>query len=144
VSDDRQQFPFYDEVRVRFRDVDAMGHVNNAVYFTYMETARSVFFQQFFDIRQPFDIPVILGETSCRYLAPAYFGEVLRVGLGVSRFGNKSFDIVYRIEGTDGRLVATGDSAMVMYNYAQGTSVPVPESFKEAVRAFQAGWQPPG
>lgn len=136
-------FPFYYEIRVRFRDVDAMGHVNNAVYFTYMETARSIFFQQFFDIRQPFDIPVILGETSCRYLAPAYFNELLRVGLGVSRFGNKSFGMAYRIEGQDGRRVATGTSTMVMYDYERGQSVLVPESFREAVRAFQGAWQPP-
>jgi acyl-CoA thioester hydrolase len=143
LNDDLIPFPFYDEVRVRFRDVDAMGHVNNAVYFTYMETARSAFFQQFFDIRQPADLPVILGETSCRFLAPLYFGETVRVGLGISRFGNKSFDIVYHLEGGDGRLVATGRSAMVMYDYKQGISVPVPESFKDAVRALQGAWSPP-
>lgn len=143
MSDDRNQFPFYDEVRVRFRDVDAMGHVNNAVYFTYMETARGAFFQQFFKIDQPSDIPVILGEISCRYLAPAYYDETLRVGLGVSRFGTKSFDIVYRIEGKDGRTVATGTSTMVMYDYVQGVSIAVPEPFKEAVLSRQGGWLPP-
>ena len=144
MSDDQIPFPFYDEVRVRFRDVDAMGHVNNAVYFTYMETARSALFQQFFEIERPMDIPVILGETSCRYLAPVYLGETVRVWMGISRFGNKSFDIVYRLEGGDGRLVATGHSAMVMYDYEQGLSVPVPESFKEAVRAAQGEWTAPG
>lgn len=142
MSEDEKQFPFYDDVRVRFRDVDAMGHVNNAVYFTYMETARGVFFAQFFDIREPFDIPVILGEISCRYLTPAFYGETLRVGLGVSRFGTKSFAMNYEILGPDGRLVATGRSTMVMYDYAKGVSVAVPESFKEAVAAFQGGWQP--
>src|SRR5690606_41017457 len=120
-----------------------MGHVNNAVYFTYMETARSVLFQQFFDIKRPMDIPVILGETSCRYLAPVYLGETVRVWMGISRFGTKSFDIVYRLEGGDGRLVATGHSTMVMYDYEQGRTVPVPESFKDAVRAAQGDWSPP-
>ncbi len=136
-------FPFHDEVRVRFRDVDAMGHVNNAVYFTYMETARSALFQQFFTIERPLDIPVILGETSCRYLAPLYLGETVGVGMGISRFGVKSFDIVYRLQGGDGRLVATGHSTMVMYDYERGVSVPVPESFKAAVRAAQGAWEPP-
>jgi acyl-CoA thioester hydrolase len=143
LSNNSAPFPFYDDIHVRFRDVDAMGHVNNAVYFTYMETARSVFFRRFFDIEQPGDIPVILGETSCRYLAPVYFGETVRVWLGVSRFGNKSFEIVYRMEGGDGRLVASGQSTMVMYDYDQGVSVLVPESFKEAVRALQGEWKPP-
>lgn len=120
-----------------------MGHVNNAVYFTYMETARSALFQQFFAIERPMDIPVILGETSCRYLAPVYLGETVRVWMGISRFGTKSFDIIYRLEGGDGRLVATGTSTMVMYDYERGVSVAVPESFKEAVRAAQGAWQPP-
>ncbi|NLF63241.1 MAG: acyl-CoA thioesterase [Chloroflexi bacterium] len=143
MSSNTTPFPFCDEIRVRFRDVDAMGHVNNAVYFTYMETARSVLFQQFFDIKRPMDIPVILGETSCRYLAPVYLGETVRVWMGISRFGTKSFDIVYRLEGGDGRLVATGHSTMVMYDYEQGRTVPVPESFKDAVRAAQGDWSPP-
>lgn len=143
MSDDRNEFPFYDEVRVRFRDVDAMGHVNNAVYFTYMETARGAFFQQFFDIQRPADIPVILGEIACRYLAPAYYGEVLRVGLGVSRFGTKSFEMVYGIEGPGERQVATGTSTMVMYDYDRGASIVVPDEFREAVRSFQGAWEPP-
>ena len=136
-------FPFYEEVSVRFRDVDAMGHVNNAVYFTYMEMARTAFFARFLEIEKPLDIPIILGEARCRYLAPAYFGEKLRVGLGVSRWGQKSFDFVYRIEGEDRRPVATGYSTMVMYDYAQGKSFPIPAAFRKQIEAFQGAWTPP-
>lgn len=137
-----EDFPFYEEVRVRFRDIDAMGHVNNAVYFTYMETARSAFFTRFLEIEKPLDLPVILGEISCRYHSPARFGETLRIGLGVSRWGRKSFDFVYRIEGGDGRVVATGRSVMVMYDYEMGQSFPIPSSFKEQVESFQGVWTP--
>lgn len=137
---DTQPFPFQTTIKVRFRDLDAMGHVNNAVYFTYMEIARSEFFAHFFDIDEPLDFPIILGEASCRYLSPAQYGETVRVGLGVSRFGTKSFDIVYRMGGEDGRLVATGRTAIVMFDYREGNSFPVPDSFKAQVRAFQGAW----
>lgn len=140
---DNRPFPFYEEVHVRFRDVDAMGHVNNAVYFTYMEMARTAFFTRFLEIEKPLDIPIILGEARCRYLSPAYFGERLRVGLGVSRWGNRSFDFVYRIEGGDGRMVAAGHSVMVMYDYTREQSLPIPAEFREQIDSFQGAWIPP-
>ena len=136
-------FPFYEEITVRFRDIDAMGHVNNAVYFTYMETARTAFFGQFLEIEKPLDLPVILGEASCRYLSPARFGETLRVGLGISRWGRKSFDFIYRIDGGDGRVVAKGRSVMVMYDYAQGQTFPIPAEFRERIESFQGAWTAP-
>jgi acyl-CoA thioester hydrolase len=136
-------FPFAVEMAVRFRDVDALGHVNNAVYFSYMENARIHFFAQFFDVQNLGNVPVILGETSCRFISSARFGETLRVALGVSRFGNKSFDLAYRIEGGDGRLVARGRSTQVMYDYEAEESIPIPASFKQQVQELQGEWQPP-
>lgn len=136
-------FPFYVDIEVRFRDIDAMGHVNNAVYFTYLEMARSHFFRNFFEIESPFDFPVILGEASCRYLAPVRLGDGIRIGLGVSRFGVKSFDIDYRLETAPDRPVAMAKTTLVMYDYSQAASVPVPDRFKQQIRDFQGVWAPP-
>lgn len=136
-------YPFSTPVEVRFRDLDAMGHVNNAVFFTYMETARFRFFSRFLDIKEPKDTPFILGETSCRYLSPLFLGETVRVGLGVSRFGNKSFEITFRLDGGDNRPVATGRAVIVMYDYQQERTIPIPASFREQIQAFQGDWQPP-
>ncbi|MFW5941529.1 MAG: acyl-CoA thioesterase [Chloroflexota bacterium] len=135
------EFPFHSRVPVRFRDVDALGHVNNAVYFTYMEIARGEMVMDLLSIKQPRDFPIILGEACCRYHSPARFGETLQVGLGVSRFGNKSFDIIYQIDGQDGRLVATGRTTMVMYDYESQKTVSVPPEFKEKIEARQEGWE---
>jgi acyl-CoA thioester hydrolase len=131
------RFPFTVDIKVRFRDLDAMGHVNNAVYFTYMETARTEFFASLLGVTQPADVPVILGETSCRYHTPAHMGETLRVGLGVGRIGTKSFEIVSQIIGGDGRLVATGQSTLIMYDYVNGTSFPIPDALRERIATFQ-------
>lgn len=138
-----QPLPFETEVRVRFRDLDAMGHVNNAIYFTYMEMARSEFFVETLEIEEPRDIPVILGSISCRFRSPARFRETLRVGLGVTRFGNRSFDILCHIRGEDDRLVATGLATMIMYDYEAGNTIPIPDSFRERVGGAQRGWKAP-
>ena len=140
-------YPYETQIPVTFRDLDALGHVNNAVFFTYLETARIQYITQFLEQSLPnrfdlFNIPIILVEATCTYKSQALFGEHLTVGVGVSRFGNKSFDLVYKIVGEDGRLVTTGKTIQVMYNYDTSSAFPIPVEIKEGVFKFQAGWQP--
>jgi acyl-CoA thioester hydrolase len=140
-------YPSETQIQVSFRDLDALGHVNNAVFFTYLEAARIQYITQFLEKGLPnrfdlLDIPIILVEATCTYKSQALFGEKLTVGVGVSRFGNKSFDLVYKIIGEDGRLVATAKTIQVMYNYDTSSAFPIPEEIKEGVFKFQADWQP--
>lgn len=142
-----QTYPFCIDIEVIFRDVDAMTHVNNAVYFTYMETARTKFITRLMAPAEPMALPVILAEASCTYKSPAYFGELLQVGIGISRFGTKSFDLVYRIDGAGDKetthLVALARTVQVMYDYDTGRPITVPHEFRQRVAQFQADWQPP-
>jgi acyl-CoA thioester hydrolase len=141
-------FPYEVEIEVAFRDIDAMGHVNNAVFFSYFETTRVKYIMRVFEPGDLtnfdlLDLPLILVEATCSYKSPALLGEKLKVGIGLSRFGTKSFDFLYKIGGEDGRLVATGKTIQVMYDYGTGTVYPIPDHIKKQVEAFQGGWQPP-
>lgn len=140
-------YPAETQIQVTFRDLDALGHVNNAVFFSYLETARIQYITQILEQGLPaqfdlLDIPIILVEATCTYKSQALFGEILTVGIGVSRFGTKSFDLAYRIMGEDGRLVATGKTIQVMYSYDTSSAFPIPEEIKESVFKFQGNWQP--
>ena len=141
MSDRALSFPYKVAIEVPFRDLDAMGHVNNAVYFSYMETARIKFLVDLLAVTRLHDLPVIMAEATCTFKAPAFFGEQLTVGVGVSRFGSKSFDMVYRIDAGDGRLIALGKTVQVMYDYAAACTLVVPEDFRAKVRIFQGDWQ---
>ena len=134
---DTASSPFQIEIEVIFRDVDAMGHVNNAVYFSYLETGRIKFMQQVGQLRSG---SIIVAEACCTYKSPAILGELLIVGLGVSRFGRKSFDLAYRLETEAGRLVAIGKTVQVMYNYQTEETILIPAEFKERVLLFQGDW----
>lgn len=143
-----EKFPFEVTIEVAFRDIDAFGHVNNAVFFSYMEYARVKFAIELFEgsnlaTESLLDIPLILVEATCTYHSPALLSEKLTLGVGLSRFGNKSFDLIYRFTGEDGRLIASGKTVQVMYDYSLGRSFPVPDSIREKVNQFQKGWQPP-
>lgn len=142
-----QPFPYEVPVEVAFRDIDAFGHVNNAVFFSYMEYARVKFAIEMLEgsdlaAESLLDIPLILVEATCTYHSPAMLSEVMTLGIGLSRFGNSSFDLVYRFTGEDGRLVATGKTIQVMYDYGRGKTFAIPDDIRDRVEAFQQGWQP--
>lgn len=126
-------FPYHYQLEVVFRDLDAMGHVNNAVYFTYLETARLRYLKELLELDALLGIPVIMAEARCSYMTPAVYGDKLVVGVGISRFGTKSFDMIYRVETDRGRVVATAHTVQVMYDYSTNQTTAVPDWFKVRV-----------
>ena len=136
-------FPFTTNEKARFRDIDAFGHVNNAVYLTYLETARFDFFMQVFEPEAPNQLPVILGEVTCRYLAPGQFQDSLVVGMGVEAFGRKSFTIRAQVDTVEGRQLAISKATVVMYDYSAETTFLIPDWVKIKVNDLQNGWVAP-
>lgn len=127
-------------VTVRFRDCDALGHVNNAVYFTYLEEARFRWFREVFGEGAFAHHSIILAEAKCSFRAPATFGEVLNVGIRVERIGRSSFAHRYRVESQkDGRLIAEGESVGVGFDYATNKSRELDASFRTAIEKHQGG-----
>ena len=133
-------------IEVRWRDLDALGHVNNAVYFTYLEHARMGYIRALLgdapmmDSRTPLprDFQFILAEVTCRFRSPATLADRLTVAIHVSQVGRKSFVFQYRItDELSGRLVAEGRSTQVWYDYAAGESRPVPEEMVEKMERLQ-------
>ncbi len=141
-------YPYEIALEVAFRDIDAMGHVNNAVFFAYFETVRIKFLGEIMERSglmgtELLDLPLILVEANCTYKSPALLTEVLHIGTGISRFGTKSFDMLYRVLGEDGRLVAYGKTVQVMYDYIHRAAFPVPEQVRHYVNEYQGNWEPP-
>lgn len=122
-------------VEVTFRDIDAMGHANNAVYLTWFECGRIGYWKAMQGDEADYaDIPFILARTEIDFRQSAMSGETLHVGCRVTRMGNRSFDMAYRIErARDGRLMAEGTSVQVFYDYAARTSAPISDEFRAAV-----------
>ena len=69
----------------RFRDTDAMGHLNNAVYLTYFEVARTAYWTELTGTRNYHEVPFILAHTTIDFRSPAFVYEVLEVGIRVAR-----------------------------------------------------------
>ena len=104
---------------VRFRDCDAMGHVNNAVFSTYLEQAR-------IGILGGLE-PFILARVEIDFRAELRAGEEVEVRSRCPRIGTKSFDLEHEIWAGE-RLVADAKSVLVGYDYEVGASVPLTEN----------------
>ncbi len=123
--------PYRHRLSVRFRDCDAMGHVNHAVYFTYFEQCRLTFWREQTGAPSP-HATVIIARAECDYRAPAHFGDELEIRLEVGQIGRSSFTLKYQIvQAASEALVAVGSTVMVSYDYAAGKSVPLPAAARE-------------
>jgi len=101
---------FSTNVEVRFRDLDALGHVNNSVYFTYFEEGRKHFSKRVFGVSDISDFKFIMAHIQCDFKRPIQFNDHAVLQMWVKNIGTKSFSFEYR-------LVDLSDEAMV---YATG------------------------
>lgn len=135
-------YRFSTTLEVRWRDVDALGHVNNAVYFNYLEQARLHYMRELgFLPPNSTAVGVIIAEASCRFKSPLRLGEQVTIRARVSEFRRTSFIFEYRIEGEDGRLAATAQTVQVYYDYDGQRPSPIPDEWREAFIAYEPGLQ---
>lgn len=118
------------EIDVRFSDLDAYGHVNNAVFFTYLETARTrLFLDRFIDFANN-GLLFLVAKAECEYKQPINLGNRVVVDMHIERFGNSSFDLVYRLHDGDDTTYATARTIMVCFDQKQNRTVAVPAALK--------------
>ena len=126
---------FIHRLDVRFRDCDPMGHVNNAVHLTYLEQSRLAHWRSLWGFGTPQLPPgrpgVILARVECDYKRPATYGETLEIRLTIGELGRSSFRYEYEIVDDKGRTVLTAKTVQVMYDYAAGKPVPIPDDIRK-------------
>jgi acyl-CoA thioester hydrolase len=124
-------------LRPRFRDTDAMGHINNAVYVTYIEVARQEYWRAFKGENYRV-VPFIFARVEMDFRSEALVHEMLELRIRCSFVGNKSFGFEYEIrEATTNRLVVTASSVQVFYDYTAKKSIPCPPGMRERLEAFE-------
>jgi acyl-CoA thioester hydrolase len=119
-------YPYVHRERVRFRDCDALGHVNNAVFSTYLEESRIGVLGGLYDF--------ILARVEIDFRSELRHGEDVEVRTRCSRVGTKSFDLEHQIAAGD-RIVAEAKSVLVSYDYERAESVPVPPELRARLGA---------
>jgi acyl-CoA thioester hydrolase len=136
VSESR--FKFQRPIKVIFRDLDGMRHVNHAVYLSYCEAARNEYWIAITGIRAVEEYDFVLAELTARYHAPAQLGDELIVGCRVTELRRSSFLMEHEIRNVrTGQLVFEMNSVQVMFDYGAGKSMPISETRRKQIEEFE-------
>ncbi|MBI2269061.1 MAG: acyl-CoA thioesterase [Bacteroidetes bacterium] len=132
------------QIQLRFKDLDKLGHVNNANYLTYFELARVNFFKAVMGTKT-IDWStegIIMAKVELTFKQPILLEDEVFVYVWVSRFGTKSFDMncsIVKSENGQETEVATGMTVLVCINYKTNQTIEIPPLWKQKMEAFQAG-----
>jgi acyl-CoA thioester hydrolase len=127
---------FTKSIEVRFRDVDAIGHVNNAVYLTYIESARVAYWLHVTGRTGVSAVNIILARAEIDFRSPVVLGETIEVYVRAVSMRRSSFVLAFTLtDRTSGRLVAEAQNVVVYYDYAAQKSRPIPKDIRQRIRA---------
>lgn len=134
------EFRFFYPVQIRYADLDAQWHVNNARFLTILEQARLSYIRQLdlWDGKSFLDLGLIVADVHIAYKAPIELEEEVQVALRVDRIGNKSMTMINEIRNAkDGSLKAQAEVVMVTYDFHSKATIPVPESWRKTITEFE-------
>ena len=133
-------FPVIIELPVQWGEMDAYGHVNNAVLFRYFESARMAYFERcgFTGSYERDKIGAILHSTSCRFRRPLFCPDTALVGTRVSDVGEDRVTMEYRVVSrAQNDTAAEGTAIIVSYDYNQARKAPLPAAVREAIMKME-------
>jgi acyl-CoA thioester hydrolase len=129
--------PFETTVDVRVRDIDTMGHVNNAVYATFLEQARSAYFRKVLGERLDL-VDTVLVSLEIGYCHEISLGDDVTITLEIPELGTSSVPMEYTIR-TQDTVAATAETTQVLVDPENGSSRPLPDSWRREIKSFE-GW----
>jgi len=128
-------FNYEMEVPVRFRDLDPMGHVNNAVYATYLEQARVEYVRDV--VGEPvMETGVVVADLELDYERPIELGGTVTVAVGAGELGRTSIPLSYEVR-SEGEVAATASTTMVTFDREAREPRPIPEGWRERIEAHE-------
>jgi len=120
-------------IPIRFSDMDAFGHVNNAIYLTYFEIARSNYWKEIIHWNWA-ETGIILGRSEINYLKPIMINDEIACYVRTTRIGNSSFDVMHvlvKITEAGEEICTTGKTVCISYDYTANKSVSIPRKQRQ-------------
>ena len=133
-------FPVITSLRVHWGEMDAFGHVNNAVYFRWFETARVEYLEKLGSSLSMDGgrLGPILASISCSYKRQVKYPDTVHIGTRASKLGYSSFDIDYAlVSEVQNTLASTGTSTMVVFDYEKQRPRRMPDVMRQAVEEME-------
>jgi len=139
TENDFSSYNFKTRIRIRFSDIDAFGHVNNALYLTYFEIARTSYWKDV--IKWDWnEAGIIIARAEVNFLAPIRMNDNVHAYVRTAKVGNKSFDLEYALVKNSGNgeiLCTKGSTTCVAYDYSNQQTIPIPEIYRDKMQQFE-------
>jgi len=133
------KFNYKTNIPLRFVDFDMMGHVNNSVYFTYLEIARTKYWEEIikWDWKQT---GIVIAHAELDYISPVLMGDKIVIHVKTTRIGSTSFDLDYqivKIKGNEEIICSKGKTVCIAVDYSTGKPTAIPEAEKQKMIGFE-------
>lgn len=129
------------KIIVRFSDLDAMRHVNNATYLSYLEEARIAYFNDVLNrSKDNLNYSAVVARIEIDYIKPINLGDEIEVLTRVSKLGTKSSDVenlIVIIRQGEKIIAASALTKLVSYDYKKLISIPIPDEVKKKIHNFE-------
>lgn len=135
-----RQYAFWLPMTVRWADMDSLGHVNNAKYFTYLESARTAFFDavDLWRFREHPRQGIAVVQAACNFRQQVRYPAELEVGLRVTRIGEKSFTLEYGIfRKRTNEVVGDGSTVAVWMDFDASRALPITPEMRRILQGYQ-------
>lgn len=128
-------YTFETTIQPRYRDLDVNGHVNQAVYLSYLEQARADYWAEVVGIRHD-RAPVVMVRQEIEYEAPITLDHEVTVAQRIADMGTTSFQIEYEVR-ADGEPAATASIVLLALDRESGEATPIPDDWREPIAAHE-------
>jgi acyl-CoA thioester hydrolase len=138
MTEKLSDYKYKTPIAIRFSDIDAVGHVNNAVYLTYFEEARISYWRDAIQWNL-LQNGVIVGRSEVNYLKPIALGDEIACYVRTTRIGNSSFDVMHllvKITPNGEEICTTGKTVCISYDYTANKSIPIPVVERQMMIAY--------
>lgn len=137
---DNIKFNHTTPIQLRFNDFDALGHVNNSVYFSFYDLGKISYFNEVIpDVSTSKEVGVVIGHIEVSFLLPVYPGENVAVETAVVEIGNKSFKLLQQlIDVVTNEVKCVCQTVMVCYDAKAKTTRPISAEWRKAMADFEA------
>jgi acyl-CoA thioester hydrolase len=126
-------------VQIRFNDIDALGHINNNIYFSFFDLGKT----HYFDVIKPTDLSwieglIVLAHVDVDFFSPIYYKESIAVDTKVTKLGDKSGVFLQQIRNIkNNEIKCRCESVFVTYDANTQSSMPIPPVWREAISRYE-------
>ena len=132
-------FHHHQPIQIRFNDIDLLGHLNNAMYFQFMDLAKVSYFKQFTGDRYDWSqIGLVVAHIDVDFIAPTYINDNIEVQTAVASMSNRSLVLAQRVVDVNtGEIKCAANTVMVNFDPSAGRSVPITDEWRKRLSDYE-------